>query len=210
MQSAEAFWDRAAERYAASPISNVEAYNYTLGRTQSHLSSTDTVLELGCGTGSTALLLASDVERIVASDISNAMIRIATEKAREKGVTNVEFRVADMFDDAVGAGPYDAVVALNLLHLIDDVEAALRRINKLLKPGGVFVSKTVCKPGSDAPFKFRFLRLVVPIMQLLGKAPFARFMPVEEFESLVASAGFQIIEAGDYPPPSRYIVARKA
>ena len=209
MQSAEAFWDKAAENYAKSPIGDVEAYNYTLGRTRTYLSTTDTVLELGCGTGSTALLLADNVQRIVASDISGAMIRIAEGKARDQGVSNVEFVAADLFDDAVGAGPYDAVLALNLLHLVEDLEPALERIKDLLKPGGVFVSKTVCKPGQGAPLKFRLLRLMVPVMQFFGKAPFVRFMATDELETLIASKGFKILESGDHPAPSRYIVARK-
>ena len=58
MQQAETFWDGAAENYAKSPIRDVEAYNYTLERTRTYLSPTDKVLEVGCGTGSTALLLA--------------------------------------------------------------------------------------------------------------------------------------------------------
>ena len=210
MQSAAVFWDNAAEKYAKSPISDVEAYNFTLGRTRAYLSPTDTVLELGCGTGSTALLLADGVERIVASDISSAMIRIGERKARDEGVTNVDFVAADLFDDAIDAGPYDAVLALNLLHLVDDVEGALRRINGLLKPGGVFISKTVCEPGRGAPLRFRLLRLALPLMQFLGKAPFVRFMAPDKLETLIASEGFTILEAGDHPAPSRYIVARKA
>ena len=209
MKSAEAFWDNAAAKYAKSPIRDMEAYNFTLGRTCAHLSPTDTVLELGCGTGSTALLLAPKVERIVASDVSGAMIRIAAEKARQQGVSNVDFVTAELLDDAIPAGPYDAVLALNLLHLIEDLDQALRRIHALLKPGGVFVSKTVCKPGKGAPPHFRLMRLLIPIMQFLGKAPFVRIMSVDELETLIVSHGFQPLETGNHPAPSRYIVALK-
>ncbi|MBK1670421.1 hypothetical protein CKO28_20565 [Rhodovibrio sodomensis] len=209
MQSAVAFWDKAAEKYAKSPIGDVEAYEYTLGRTRAYLSPTDTVLELGCGTGSTALLLAADVERLVATDISGAMIEIAAGKARAQGVSNVAFRAAGLLDDAIDPGPYDAVLALNLLHLIDDVETALRRINGLLKPGGIFVSKTVCTPAAGAPLKFRLLRATIPIMQFVGRAPFVRFTTRADLEHLIAAAGFRILEAGDHPAPSRFIVARK-
>ena len=209
MQQAESFWDNAAENYAKSPIDDIEAYNYTLDRTRTYLSSTDTVLEVGCGTGSTALLLAGNVKRIVASDISAKMISIATKKAQDEGISNVEFVAADLFDDVLSEGQYDALLALNLLHLIEDTSEAIGRIHRLLKPGGTFISKTVCKPDKGAPLKFRFLRLIVPVMQMLGKAPFVRFMAVDEFERLVTSHGFKILEAGNHPAPSRYIVAQK-
>ena len=209
MQQAETFWDSAAENYAKSPIDDIDAYNYTLDRTRAYLSSTDKVLEVGCGTGSTALLLAGAVDQITASDISEKMISIATRKAQDEGISNVKFIAADLFDDALSGGQYDAVLALNLLHLIEDTPEAIRRIHGLLKPGGTFISKTVCKPEKGAPLKFRFLRLIVPVMQMLGKAPFVRFMAVNEFEKLVESHGFKILEAGNHPAPSRYIVAQK-
>ena len=209
MQQAATFWDKAAESYAKSPIQNMEAYNYTLERTRTYLSATDRVLEVGCGTGSTALLLAPNVDQIIASDISSKMIGNAQQKAKESNASNVQFVAENIFGDAISNGPYDAVLALNLLHLIHDIDGAIQRIHGLLKPGGVFISKTVCKPGKGAPFKFRFLRLVVPVMQLLGKAPFVRFMDAQELEDLVSSHGFRVLESGDHPAPSRFIVAQK-
>lgn len=209
MQQAATFWDKAARSYAKSPIQDVDAYNYTLERTRSYLATTDRVLEVGCGTGSTALLLAPNVDQFVASDISSNMIEIAKEKAAQSDVSNVQFITDDIFGDTVGDGPYDTVLALNLIHLIEDTTAAVHRVHQLLKPGGIFISKTVCKPGQDAPLKFRFLRLVVPIMQLLGKAPFVRFMDPGTLENLITAQGFRVLESGDHPAPSRYIVAQK-
>lgn len=209
MQDSEAFWDNAAEKYAKSPIQNVEAYNYTLDRTRSYLKPTDRVLELGCGTGSTALLLAEDVAQIVASDISSKMISIGAHKARDEAVPNVEFLTADMFDKALDREPYDVVLAYNLLHLVKDRPEAVQRIRSLLKPQGLFISKTVCKPGSGSPLWLRLIRFVVPFLQLIGKAPYVKFMGVGEWETMLKSHGFEIIEAGNHPPPSRFIVARK-
>ena len=50
-----AFWNRVARRYAAMPMRNPDAWEETLARVTARLSPTDRVLELGCGTGSTAL-----------------------------------------------------------------------------------------------------------------------------------------------------------
>ncbi len=209
MQQAAKFWDGAADSYAKSPIKDKEAYEYTLGRIKSYLSDTDRVLEVGCGTGSTALLLAPGVAHITASDISNNMIRIAQQKASSQSVQNVRFVTSDLFDSTLDKGPYDAVLALNLIHLIEDTEEAMKRINQLLKPGGLFVSKTVCRPGKGTPFKFRLMLMILPLMQLLKKAPFVKFMEITELEGHIATAGFKIIETSTTPPPSRFIVARK-
>lgn len=209
MQQAATFWDKAADSYAKSPIQNIDAYNYTLERTRSYLSTTDRVLEVGCGTGSTALLLAPHVGQMIATDISNNMIAIANEKADNGAVPNVQFIADHILGDRIPDGPYDAVLALNLLHLIEDPEGSIQRLHRLLKPGGIFISKTVCKPGSGAPLRFRFLRLIVPVMQFFGKAPFVRFMDASDFEDLIKSQGFKILEAGDHPAPSRYVVAQK-
>ncbi|MCR9136761.1 MAG: class I SAM-dependent methyltransferase [Alphaproteobacteria bacterium] len=209
MQDSATFWDKAADKYAKSPIADEAAYAYTLERTRTYLSAGDNILEVGCGTGSTALLLAGDVGRITASDISSNMISIATEKAKSEGIQNVTFVTAALSDDTLDNGPYDAVLAHNLIHLLDDVPAALRGIHGLLKSDGVFISKTVCLPKSGAPFKFRLLKAIVPLMQWVGKAPYVNFMDTSELESLVTKAGFKIVETGTYPPPSRYIVARK-
>ncbi|MGI9477164.1 MAG: class I SAM-dependent methyltransferase [Hyphomicrobiaceae bacterium] len=210
MQQTATFWDKVADKYAKSPIADIDAYNNTLGRTRTYLKTTDRVLEIGCGTGSTALLLAPGVEHIVASDISTRMIEIASRKAADQGVSNVTFTAADLFDSALDQGPYDAVLAFNLLHLVEDAPGAIRHIHGLLKPGGVFISKTVCQPGKGAPLKFRLIKLLLPLMQWLGKAPYVNFMTPTEFEALMTAQGFKVVESGDRPPPSRYIVAMKS
>ncbi len=208
MQNAATFWDKTAEKYAKSPIADIESYNFTLARTRSYLSSTDRVLEVGCGTGSTALLLAGNVDQIVASDLSPKMIEIANRKAQDEGVANAKFITADLLAGTIDNGPYDAVLAFNLLHLVEDAPAAIQRIHGLLKSGGMFISKTVCQPGKGAPLKFRLIKAVLPVMQFLRLAPYVNFMAINKFEGIVMSQGFKIIETSD-SPPSRYIVAKK-
>ena len=208
MQNAATFWDKTAEKYAKTPIADLDAYHFTLGRTRSYLSAGDHVLEVGCGTGSTALLLAGDVERIVASDVSPKMIEIAQRKARDEGVTNAEFITADLLNDPVGDEPYDVVLAFNVVHLLPDAPAAIQRLHGRLKPGGLFISKTVCQPGKSAPVKVRLLKMVLPVMQWIGLAPYVNFMSSRDLDATIEAQGFKIIETHDQAP-SRYIVARK-
>lgn len=209
MGNAEAFWDGIAGKYAKSPIKNQEGYEYTLNRTRSYLKADDKVLEIGAGTGSTALLLAEGVAEITATDLSDKMLDVGREKAWNDGISNISFERCSA--EELPKGPFDAVLAHNLLHLVEDLPGALKAAYDALRPGGVFISKTFVKPTKGFHFKYRMMRLVLPVLQKLGKAPFVGMYSVEEFDAEIERAGFQIIEAGHYPAKEarRYIVARK-
>ncbi len=205
-----AFWDRIAEKYSKRPISDVDYYHQTLERTQSYLKATDRILEMGCGTGGTALLLAPHVAEVMATDLSPEMVRIAADKAAAEGTTNVRFAAKEVLEHSADDGPYDVVLAHNLLHLVENLDDALDHIARLVKPGGLFVSKTVVL--SDTPsFGFKIMRKIIPVMQWLGKAPFVRFMPIVELERRIEASGFKIVEAlhKDAMAPGRYVVARR-
>jgi len=186
-QSAE-FWDRVAPGYSEQPIRDTASYARKLTATQSLMRPDMEVLELGCGTGSTALEHAPHVAHIDATDVSPAMIAIGRGKAEQACVDNVSFIEADV--EALAADRnYDMVLALNLLHLLPDRTAALAKIHRLLKPGGLFVSSTVCL--SD---RMWFLRPVVPVMQWIGKAPYVSFVSAANMLGEVTAAGFQAQE----------------
>lgn len=206
------FWSKIARKYAANPISNMEGYLNTLERTKSHLALTDNALEIGCGTGSTALLLAPYVAHMTATDLAPGMIEIANEKRVEENTENVTFKTAEISELKVEDGPYDAVLAHNLLHLIPDLDAALAHIATLVVRDGVFISKTVCEPHDGGGWKFKLTRsIALPIAQVFGKAPFVNFLKAQEVDAKIEAAGFKIIETADQAgfALSRYVVARK-
>lgn len=200
------FWDKIAARYARSPVRNEAAYAETLARTRAYLKPSDRVLEIGCGTGTTALKLADSVESLVATDVSREMIAIATAKLADGVADNVVFRQAGACTGDFEGGPFDVVLAFNLLHLLDDTAGAVGRVREHLKPDGLFISKSVCLSEANPLF-----RPLIRIMRFFGKAPFVRFLKISDLERLIESEGFEIIETGNYPakPPNRFIVARK-
>lgn len=202
------FWDKAARKYAARPLADPEAYARTLERTRHYLKKTDAIVEFGCGTGTTALKLAPDVARIVGSDISPEMIAIARDKAVAEGTSNVEFRVTKPEDAPWSDASFDAALAFNLLHLIEQRQAALSSIHRVLKPGGLFISKTPCLSDANP-----LLRAVVPAMQLVGAAPHVAFFGAAALESEIAAVGFEIIERSRHGSGKKdarpFLVARK-
>ncbi|MEM6491808.1 MAG: hypothetical protein AAF684_07920, partial [Pseudomonadota bacterium] len=92
------------------------------------------------------------------------------------------------------------------LHLLEDLDGALRAIRRRLRPGGLFISKTICLGGSASIF-----RVAIPVLRAFGKAPYVRFLSVDGLDALIRTAGFDIIETGVYPakPPARFVVARR-
>lgn len=203
-----AFWDRIADKYAKAPIKDQESYSYTLDRTRSYLHREDRVLELGCGTGSTALELAPLVSEIIATDISGAMLDKGREKSAIQGIENVTFAQADA--QHAPNGPFDVVTAFNLLHLVEDLDGTLKAIYQRTRPGGLFISKTFCVPHG-----FSWITLLVntalPVMQAIGKAPYLGKFKASELDAAIIAAGFELIETGQGPTkdPRRYLVARK-
>jgi ubiquinone/menaquinone biosynthesis C-methylase UbiE len=199
-----AFWNRVARRYAAMPMRKPEAWEETLDRTNAHLSKNARVLELGCGTGSTALRLAPDVGEFTATDDAAKMIVIATERGQD--VANLRPVEARTGDGSIPSGPYGAVLAFNLLHLIPDLPAALNEAHRFLKPGGLLITKTPCLGGM-----YRILWPVVRLLRAFGKAPPLKFLTPDQLERTITAAGFTILERNDLPkkPPSRFVVAKR-
>jgi len=139
------------------------------------------------------------------------MTKIGRAKSAETGGDHVEFLAADICAAPHPSAGFDAIVALNLLHLVDDVPGALKEIRARLKPGRLFLAKTVCLSESRLPWSFSLMREAMPVMQWLGKARRVTYLGAAEMDRLVAAAGLDIIETGNHPaqPPSRFIVARK-
>jgi SAM-dependent methyltransferase len=205
-KSPQAFWDRVAQRYAKMEMRNPDAYETTLTLVKARLGAQDRVLELGCGTGETALRLAPSVAEYVASDYSSAMITIARVSQTSTSIENLKPCVASLGNGSMPEGPFDTVLAFNLLHLLPDRSVAFDEIFDLTRPNGLFISKTPCLGGL-----FRVFKPILAILRLFGKAPDFNFITPLALEQDIMRAGFEIIERGDYPsgPPRRFIVAQR-
>lgn len=205
MDRSARFWDRIAERYSRKPVPDEAVYQQKLGITRKYLNAASQVLEFGCGTGSTAIAHAPHVARILATDISPKMIEIARRKAEAAGVRNVEFEVSAIEDIDAPDGSFDVVLGLSILHLLDDRQAAIARVHRMLKPGGVFVSSTACIGEKMAWFRF-----VGPLGAALGLIPKVGVFRAEELRRELTDAGFDI--ETEWRPgngTTAFVVARK-
>lgn len=207
MKTDAEFWNAVAPKYAQQSISDEAAYELTLARTMSYLNGTERAVELGCGTGATALRLAEHVKAYHGTDISPKMIEIARARAEEASAQNVSFDVAQA-DAKIGKA--DVILGHNVFHLVSDSARIFRRVHDALPKGGLFISKTPCLKDLGM-FKRLAFGALVPLLRLFGKAPkHVTLFHSPELEREIEAAGFEIIEALSAPRMSRYIVARKA
>lgn len=198
------FWDRIAARYARQPVADEAVYARKLAQTQARLRPDWDVLEIGCGTGNTAIAHAPHVSRVRAVDFSEKMLAFGRDRAAREGVANLHFDRAAL-DEIDTSQPWDAVLMLSLLHLIPDWQGALDKAWALTRPGGIFVSSTACMATAALP-----LRLALPIMARLGLAPRLSSFTADELATAITARGFEIEERWQPGPRDAvFIIARR-
>jgi SAM-dependent methyltransferase len=97
------------------------------------------VIDVGCGTGENALALARGGLEVVGIDASSRAIGKAMDMARERGLSNVEFMVADVFDVGGFGRRFAAALDCGLFHVLDDHERPVyaASLHEALEPGGI-------------------------------------------------------------------------
>ena len=142
MGDERAYWDAQAASFDDEPDHGLrdpvtrEAWRRLLGGLLPPAPSD--VVDLGCGTGSLAVLLAEDGHRVRGTDLAQAMVAAARAKAELAGV-EVEVRQGDAGDPAYAPASCDVVLARHVLWALPDPEQALARWVRLLRPGGRLV-----------------------------------------------------------------------
>jgi len=97
-------------------------------------------LSAGCGTGQLPLEIARGTKaRVLAIDLSLASLGYAQRKARELGLTGIEFAQADLLELGAFARRFDVVECSGVLHHLADPFAGWRALLSLLRPGGFMV-----------------------------------------------------------------------
>ena len=100
-----------------------------------------TVLDIACGTGDFSIeALRHGVKRVVGADISENMLAVAREKAREKGLEDrLEFRYGDSENLDFEDGTFDAVTVAFGVRNFEHLERGLAEMCRVLRPGGKVV-----------------------------------------------------------------------
>ena len=206
MPQSTRFWDKIADKYSKQPVADEASYQKKLEVTRGYFKPEMELLEVGCGTGSTAIVHAPHVKHIRAVDFSQEMLAIARQKATAQNIENITFEQSSIDDLKVADQSLDMVLALSVLHLLEDKDAAIAKIYKMLKPGGLFVTSTMCLGDAMGWFK-----LIAPIGKLLGFFPLVKVFKVEDLIKSLTEEGF-LIDYQWQPGKDKavFIVAKKS
>ncbi|WP_158870791.1 class I SAM-dependent methyltransferase [Maribellus comscasis] len=94
-----------------------------------------TILELGCGTGHWTQFFCENGFQVTATDASEEMLKIA----RAKNIHKAIFQKADAGSLPFPDNSFSTIVAITMLEFVDDIEAVLNEIDRVLIPGGVLI-----------------------------------------------------------------------
>jgi ubiquinone/menaquinone biosynthesis methyltransferase len=166
----------------------------------------DTVLDLCCGTGDLALLLAERVRpggRVLALDAAAAPLQQARRRAARSPWLSIDWRQGDALATGLPDGTADGAVMAYGLRNLADPAAGLVELRRMLRPGGRAAVLDFNRPtGPIAAVQKAYLRrLVVPAASRFGlsehyaylEASLERFASGEEQEALARRAGFHLV-----------------
>ncbi len=204
----EKFWDMLADGFDEQSknegISQVHVR--ALEKARKYLKPQDVVLDYGCATGAVALEFADTVHAIHGIDISSKMIAAANKKATEQNVKNVDFTHATIFDERWEKGSFDVILALGILHLVEDRDKVINRINELLKPAGLMISVTECMDEKKS-----WITVILSFLLKIGLLPSMGFFKISELEDSHKNGNFRILETEILAqnPVAYFVVAEK-
>ena len=149
------------------------------------------VVDLGCGTGACAILLAEMGHRVTAVDGAAGMLEHARRSAQQAGV-EIDFIERDMDRAGLPGASADVVTLRNVLWTLEAPAAALRLAHRLLRPGGVvLVSDGLWRKRADPQ-----------LAALNGYLPYANGVREDDARALLNDAGFGDIASWQHLFPS--------
>lgn len=143
----------------------------------------DSALDVCCGTGDLALELAGRVTpggHVVGCDFSEPMLDLAREKAALRDAAAVRFEWADALRLPYDEGRFDAVTVGFGIRNLSDLDAGLREMRRVLRPGGRLVILEITQPARPPLSSFYSLWFdrVVPILgRLAGDSEAYSYLP---------------------------------
>jgi ubiquinone/menaquinone biosynthesis C-methylase UbiE len=189
---AAATYDAAADHFDDEPL----AFWERIGRRTVErlgLPAGAKVLDVGCGTGASALPAAHAVGpsgSVVGVDLSARLLDRARAKARTQGLSNIDFRQADMTSLGYPDGGFDAVVSVFSVFFVPDMEGLVRELWRMVRPGGE-LAVTTWGPRIFEPAYSRWQSAIKQERPDLYSAfnPWDRITDVESVRRLLRDSG---------------------
>ena len=149
---AAATYNAAADHFDDTPLAFWSRYGQ---RTVDRLGLTagDIVLDVGCGSGASAIPAAQSVGpvgQVIGVDLSERLLELGRDKAARSGLRNVEFLAGDMESLGYKDGQFDAVISVFSIFFIPDMERQVAELWRMVQPGGT-LAITTWGPGMFEP-----------------------------------------------------------
>jgi ubiquinone/menaquinone biosynthesis C-methylase UbiE/biotin operon repressor len=94
------------------------------------------VADLGAGEGTLSQLLARRARKVIAVDLSEKMVEVGKQLARDNGVINLEYRLGDLEDPPVAERSVDLAIFSQALHHASSPQKAIAAAHRMLRAGG--------------------------------------------------------------------------
>jgi ubiquinone/menaquinone biosynthesis C-methylase UbiE len=167
------------------------------------------VLDVACGTGASAVPAAEAVGptgRVTGVDLADRLLAQGREKAKQKGLTNLEFLQADMTELGYPAAHFDAVICVFGVFFVAKMESLVAELWRMVRPGGK-LAVTTWGPRIFAPAYDVWNEAVRKVRPDLYAAynPWDRITTPEAVRTLCRGAGVPSVDVepeGGYQPLS--------
>lgn len=177
------FWDNVACVYDIfANVINRKANRELCAVVRGLIGPRDEVLECACGTGLLTGEIAPRCRSLVATDFSANMLRRAEKKYGS--FPNVRFEREDILRLDYPDASFDAVVAANVIHLLDEPYRALRELDRVCRPGGRIIIPTYMNQTDKGTTN--------GVSSAIGKAgaDFKREFTLDSYRRFFADAGY--------------------
>jgi ubiquinone/menaquinone biosynthesis C-methylase UbiE len=202
------FWSKTAKKYD-SWVDRAFKDQYVKFKLKiaQYINKNDSVLEIGTGTGEIAFHIAPLSKTVKGVDISPEMIEVANMKKSKSKIKNISFSVGDAYNLPFPNSSFDKIITSNSLQTMREPEKAIIEGQRILKPGGEFISITYCYGDSSI---FEQLKLIKWVL-LYGMPVYWKNFTRNDLKALFKQANFQILELEDVwnKPVALFIQSRK-
>lgn len=136
------FWDKIADFYDFAQLFNRSVNRQMTLAVESEIPKGALVLDCASGTGALSAAAAKNARHVRCTDCSKPMLIRSMKKAERLGIKNISFAKRDILSLKDPDCTYDAVIAGNVLHLLDDPEKAFSELVRVTKKGGKIIIPT--------------------------------------------------------------------